>query len=185
MSIGVDRWVQTDVDRRIEREVVDRARGGDHDAWESIYRVTYPRLHAYAARRAGDAADDLVGETLMRAVTAIGRFHWTDEGVEPWLFGIARHVIADHHRRAGRRRRTAPPQPPSAQADEGLVIADEHAAVRRAFDGLPATDREVLELRVVAGLSPDQVARLLGKRPGAVRTAQSRALARLRRELGS
>jgi RNA polymerase sigma-70 factor (ECF subfamily) len=61
-----------------------------------------------------------------------------------------------------------------------VVLADEHAAVRRALERLPADDREMLELRVVAGLSSDEVAYVLGMRPGAVRTAQSRALTRLR-----
>ena len=53
-------------------------------------------------------------------------------------------------------------------------------AVRAAFAKLGPADQEVLELRIMAGLSADEVAQTLGKRPGAVRMAQNRALGRLR-----
>ena len=63
------------------------------------------------------------------------------------------------------------------------MSAEEAAAVRRAFALLSDDDRELLELRVVAGLSAEESAGVLGRRPGAVRMAQSRALSRLRRHL--
>ena len=67
-----------------------------------------------------------------------------------------------------------------------VTLADEEAAdLRAAFAALPAADREVLALRVIAGLSADDVARVLGKRAGAVRMAQSRALGKLRSALAS
>jgi RNA polymerase sigma-70 factor (ECF subfamily) len=68
----------------------------------------------------------------------------------------------------------------TTEIDERTVLADEHAAVRRAFDRLGDEERELLELRLIAGLSADEVAHVLGRRPGAVRMAQSRALIRLR-----
>lgn len=170
------------------RHLADRAAAGDHDAWESIYRSVYPRLRAYAAHHAGThVAEDLVSETLVRAIKGIGGYRWTAAGIEPWIFGIARHVVADHHRAGGRRRRwaRAVAAPVVASPSDAMELADEHAAVRTVFDRLPEADREVLELRVIAGLSPEQTAEAIGKRPGAVRTAQSRALSRLRKGLGS
>ena len=56
--------------------------------------------------------------------------------------------------------------------------------MREAYTRLSDDDREVLDLRVVAGLSADEVAAVLGKQPGAVRMAQSRALERLRQHFG-
>jgi RNA polymerase sigma-70 factor (ECF subfamily) len=169
------------------REVIRRAAAGEHAAWEHIFRRVYPNLAAFAARRVGpDAADDIVNETMSRAVAGIGRFRWTNEGIEPWIFGIARKVVADHHRRAGRRRRGDAAVPSAGERPgpmELVVLGEEHDAVRAAFDTLPAADREILELRLIAGLTPEQVAAVIGKRPGAVRTAQTRALARLRRLL--
>jgi RNA polymerase sigma-70 factor (ECF subfamily) len=70
--------------------------------------------------------------------------------------------------------------------EEGLApgdpasAADDHAELRRAFELLLPGDQQVLELRVVAGLSVEQAASVLEEAPGAVRTAQSRALGRLR-----
>ena len=168
------------------KRLVQEAAAGDHAAWERIYRAVYPRPRGYAGQHVGsDTADDVVSETMMRAVAGIDRFRWTPAGIEPWLFGIARRVVADHHRRTGRLRRwsraVAPPAP-SLPVD-AVELADEHAAVRAAFSRLSARDRELLELRVIAGLTPEQAAAVLGKRPGAVRVAQSRALARLRQRL--
>ena len=61
------------------------------------------------------------------------------------------------------------------------MIADEEAAeVRRAFGELSAEDQELLELRVFAGLSADEVGAILERRPGSVRMAQHRAIGRLR-----
>lgn len=162
---------------------MERARQGDPDAWESLYLGVYPRLRSYAASRVGPgAADDLVGETMARAVAGIGRFRWESSGFDAWLFGILRRVCLEHYRRQsrGRRQPAFHPVDTIAQPGDGLELADDHRAVRLAFSRLPTKDRELLELRLVSGLSVAEVARVLGKRSGAVRTAQSRALASLR-----
>ena len=84
--------------------------------------------------------------------------------------------------RAAYRRRELPARRELDGPDplEALVAGEEQDAVRMAFGRLGDRDRELLELRVVAGLSADEVAGVLDMRPGAVRTAQSRALERLR-----
>jgi RNA polymerase sigma-70 factor, ECF subfamily len=182
-----DRCPDDELELARARSVAEQAAAGSHEAWEQIYRSAYPRLWAYATHHVGrDAADDIVSETMTRAVAGISRFRWTPAGIEPWLFGIARRVAADHHRRAGRRRRwsRAVAAPAAALPADVVATTDEHVAVRAAFNRLSASDREVLELRVIAGMSPEQTADLLGRRPGAIRTAQSRALARLRKRLG-
>lgn len=166
------------------RRTVELAAAGDHDAWEQIYRSVYPRLRAYVARQVNaDVVDDMVSETMMRAVAGINCYRWEPAGIDPWLFGIARRVVVDHYRKSGRDRRNAlAERSPWSVAEPGdaLVHADELTAVRAAFERLPAADRELLEFRVIARLSADEVAAMLGKRPGTIRTAQSRALARLR-----
>jgi RNA polymerase sigma-70 factor, ECF subfamily len=167
--------------------LVSRAQGGDAAAWEALYRRAYPRLLAYARRRLdAEEAREAVSETMARAVAGIDRFSPTGPGFEGWLFGICRHVVLDAQRAAGRRG-YGPPPPELAALDpepgDRVIQAEEHTAVRAAFARLREADRELLELRVVAGLSAEDTARVLGKRPGAVRTAQARALTRLRRHL--
>ena len=169
-------------------ELVERARRSDRDAWEALYRRVYPRLLAYAMRRLdAEAARDAVSETMARAVANIGRYRPVPGtgGFEGWLFGICRHVVLDSQRAAGRRGYGPVPETVShADPVEGLVSAEEADAVRQAFALLSDADRELLELRVIAGLSAEDAAAVLGRRPGAVRMAQSRALSRLRRHLG-
>jgi RNA polymerase sigma-70 factor (ECF subfamily) len=164
------------------RLLVEQARSGGAEAWEALLRSLYPRLFAYAARRSGtDAADDIVAETMTRAVESIDRFSWDQAGFDGWVFGIARRVVADHARREARAARPSPTSDlPSTPVDDDLSLAEDYAEVRAAFESLRPEEREVLELRVIAGLTADQAAAVLGKRAGTVRVAQSRALARLR-----
>jgi RNA polymerase sigma-70 factor (ECF subfamily) len=172
--------------------LVRAARRGDASAWETLYRRAYPRLLSYARRRLSseDTARDVVGETMARAVRGLERYRGEGGGFDAWLSGIVRHVVLDAQRSAGRRPVTSMvgvPEPVShAEGPEELLLGSyEAAAVRAAFGSLSAEDRELLELRVVLGLSADEVASVLGKRPGAVRMAQSRALGRLRDALAS
>jgi RNA polymerase sigma-70 factor, ECF subfamily len=172
-----------------QQRVVAAARQGDDAAWESLYLSLYPRLRAFFARRLGiEHADDAVSETITRAVASIDRFQWGEAGFDGWVFGIARHVSADHHRAVDRGRRyrhigrlfSGGKTDGTAPVDQDVVIGDDQALIRRLFTRLSPDEREVLELRVIAGLSSEQVGEALGRQPGAIRTAQSRALAYLR-----
>jgi RNA polymerase sigma-70 factor, ECF subfamily len=160
-----------------------RLQAGDVSAWEALYERVYPAMLAYAERRLGtrDEARDAVSEALTRAVAGVERLAETGAVPEAWLFGILRHVVLDQHRRNYRHRTPRVSREIVAEeALEKIVIEEEGAAIRAAFDRLPERDREVLELRVVAGLSSEETASALGMRPGAVRMAQARALTRLR-----
>lgn len=171
-----------------EPALVSAAGTGDSAAWGVLYRRIYPRLRAYVARRVHPGhVEDAVSETMMRAVRGIDRYRPGSAGFEGWVFGIARRVCADYHRGRARLRRQDGVAAGMAEVVEDgqapgdpAVAADDRAALRRAFELLPAGDQQVLELRVIAGLSVEQAAAVLEKAPGAVRTAQCRALGRLR-----
>jgi RNA polymerase sigma-70 factor (ECF subfamily) len=172
-----------DVDIDAQQDLVQRARLGDACAWELLYRNIYPKLRAYARARAAESeTEDLINETMSRAVGAIGRFRWEASGFDAWLFGILRRVCAEHHRKQSRRDAVSRlgREIDDREPSDGLLLAEDHESVRSAFAQLSAAEQEVLELRVVAGLSAEDVAKVLGKRPGAIRTAQSRALSHLR-----
>jgi RNA polymerase sigma-70 factor (ECF subfamily) len=169
--------------------LVGAARRGDAGAWEALYRRAHPRLLAYARRRlpSDDVARDAVSETMARAVRSIGRYRGEGGGFDAWLSGIVRHVVLDAQRSARRRGGVVAASavvPEVVSLDPGpedvVVGSFEASAVRSAFVRLSPADQELLELRVVLGLSADEVAAVLGKRPGAVRMAQARALDRLR-----
>ena len=165
------------------RAIVVRAARHDPDAWESLYRHAYPTLFAYARRRvASDAdADDAVSDTMMRAMDRIGSFRWQGAGVHAWLVGILRNVVLEGHRKAGRAVPTELLPVASVPGPlDRLVDEMDHAQVRAAFARLDPAERELLELRVVVGLSAEATGTVLGRREGAVRMGQSRALRRLR-----
>jgi RNA polymerase sigma-70 factor (ECF subfamily) len=127
---------------------------------------------------------------MARALDRIDGFRPQGAGLPGWLYGILRNVLRESYRAGAR---TTLPGLGDNEHDGVVgheldplryVLRDERANdVRAAFSRLSAADREVLELRVVGGLNADDVALALGKRAGAVRMAQSRALARLRDEL--
>lgn len=165
------------------RALVARAVRHDPDAWEVLYRRAYPGLHAYARRRlpSDQAADDAVSETMIRALDRMTSFTWQGAGFDAWLTGILRNVVHEAHRRQSR------PLPVAAFADrstsgplEQVIDRDDHARMRAAFERLAPQEQELLELRVVQGLTAEGVGEVLGRGAGAIRMAQSRALGRLR-----
>ena len=117
---------------------------------------------------------------MARAIASIERFDLSGAGFDPWLFGICRNIIGDHFRRTSRDDRRVATQPSSVpDGTDGIERDEEAVAMRTAYERLSDGDRELLDLRVVAGLSADEVAVVLGKLPGTVRMAQSRAVSRL------
>lgn len=118
---------------------------------------------------------------MARAIANVEQLR-QDGGFDAWMYGILRHVVIDSQRRLFREQPGSVPDAVDGgpqPADQALVSEDA-AEVRAAFEQLRRADQELLELRIVAQLSVEEVAAALGRRPGAVRMAQSRALARLR-----
>ncbi|MDQ3771670.1 MAG: sigma-70 family RNA polymerase sigma factor [Actinomycetota bacterium] len=173
----------------MEREeleaLVEEARRSDPDAWEVIYRHSYARLFNYARRRLPDReqAVDAVGETFARAYEDIHRFRWRGAGLTGWLYGILRNVVLEMARSGRRESPSLELDHPETGTDasDGVIAAEEAKAVRDAFASLPSEDQELLELRVIGGLDSKAVGAVVGKRDGAVRMAQSRALQKLRK----
>lgn len=166
------------------RGLVERARSGDEEAWEALFRRSYPKLLAYAARRLPTdvQAKDAVGETMTRAVAHIDRLRHEGGGFDAWMYGIIRHVVVDAQRALAKEGPGLVPDTVDwrSEPSDWTVDREDAAEVRAAFARLSVADQELLELRVVAGLSAEETGSVLGRRPGAVRMAQSRALMRLR-----
>ena len=167
------------------RLLVGRAVDSDPDAWEEIYRRSHGRLFSYARRRTSSvhSAEDAVSETMVRAMEQIARFRWSGAGFDAWLFGIMRNVVLEGYRadaKARRDRNFISDDNVRLGPLETVVARDDAERVRRAFSRLSPSEQEVLELRVVAELTSDGAAEVMGKKPGAVRMAQARALDKLR-----
>jgi RNA polymerase sigma-70 factor (ECF subfamily) len=131
------------------------------------------------------SADDVAQEVCMAVLTALPRYVDQGRPFAAFVYGIAGHKVADAQR-AGFRDRSDVTDTLPERADEGpgpeatAVAAAAAAAAAALLDRLPPAHRELLLLRVVAGLSAEETGAALGMTPGAVRVAQHRALARLR-----
>ena len=128
-------------------------------------------------------AEDLAGDTCEAVVRSLPRLR--DAGrFEAWFWRIARSKLYDHLRL----KRKAAPRPGELDEmfddpEDRLLIADEYAAVRRAFGGLKQRDRELLWMRDVVGLPYSDIAGRLSLREGAIRIAVMRARQRLEEAL--
>lgn len=169
---------------------VARAQDGDEAAFAVAYRIVQSGLLGYLRGIVGDDAEDVASDAWLEIARDLGRFKGDGAGFRGWTATIARHRALDHLRRQKvRPRSTATEQDvldlPSAHSthDQALeAISTEHAL--ELVRGLPREQAEAVLLRVVVGLDGPAAARVLGKRPGAVRTAAYRGLKRLAQQLG-
>lgn len=168
-------------------EVLAAARAGADWAWERLYESVAGSVRGYLAGHGAADADELTGEVLLQLVRGLPRFEGDEAGFRSWVFLVAHHRLIDERRRQ-RRDDTLARQPrttttPGADADSETRLAEEEWGPR--LRRLTDDQRDVILLRVVADLSAEEVGRILGKKPGAVRVLQHRALARLRADLES
>lgn len=178
-----------------------RAAEREPAAWASIYERYHQPLYRYTRARVGSAAaEDVTAEIFASAVQSIGKY----SGQRPllaWLYGIAKHRVADHHRHIRPRESLLQRLlPGGSRGDTETEVvsaiellgssADDPGAraelldVAPALGRLTADQREVLVLRHFVGLTTPEIATLLNRQPAAVYSLEARALARLRKDLG-
>jgi RNA polymerase sigma-70 factor (ECF subfamily) len=178
---------------RLDAVVAD-AVAGDRDALRMVLEtirpiiVRYCRARIGSAERSGLSADDIAQEVCLAAITALPRYKDQGRPFLAFVYGIAAHKIADAHR-ASARNRSEPtdvvPERFSGEAGPEQRALDSEASARmdRLLATLPEKQREIIILRVVVGMSAEEVAEAVGSTPGAVRVAQHRALAKLKSEI--
>jgi RNA polymerase sigma factor (sigma-70 family) len=155
------------------------------ERFEAIYEAHYAAIAQYALRRTGstDDAVDVVSETFLTAWRRLGDVPDGDEA-RLWLYGVARRVLANLHRGSVRRERLAA-RLRSSLAEAAPDRPHERDEVRAAFAGLSDADRELLSLTGWEGLSPAEIATVLGCSRGAVRVRLHRARMRLATRLAA
>jgi RNA polymerase sigma-70 factor (ECF subfamily) len=167
-------------EQRLDRvpQLVEKAKRGDRDAFGELYRLHHARIFRMARLHLGDmgdGAEDAVAETFLRAWAALPRYRVTGAPFVAWLFGIARHVVLDE---VARGRRVMPREELPERARSWTV--DDRLTLAQALDRLPAAQRQVVELKYLAGMRNEEVASALGKSKGAINAMQWRALGTLR-----
>ncbi len=144
-----------------------------------LYDVAYPRVMAYALRRvrSRDDAHDVVAETMLVAWRRLDDIP-ADQRRIPWMYGVARRVLANQYRATDRRQRLT-----DRIEHEPDDANPEFDTVHEALDALRADDREILTLAAWDDLSNDEIALALSITPSAVAVRLHRARARLTKEL--
>ena len=176
----------------VESELVERARRGDVSAYEQIVeRYQQPVFRtAYLVTRSAPDAQEAAQDTFVKAYAALGRFR-PGSPLKPWLMRIAVNESRNRLRAAGRREalalraaaeRQAEGADPSPEA--ALLTAERRRTLLAAVDGLREEDRLVIVCRFFLDLSERETAGVLGWRLGTVKSRLSRALERLRAEIG-
>jgi RNA polymerase sigma factor (sigma-70 family) len=164
------------------------ARSGAERAWTELYRAFSPTVLGYLRGQGAPEAEDLTGEVFLQVVRDLHSFEGDRPAFKAWVLTIAHHRFIDQRRRARRRpvelvavpdepKRTAP----DAEVEALALLGAER--VRELMAALSPDQRAVLLLRIVGDLTIEEIARAVGKRPGAVKALQRRGLAALGRML--
>ncbi|MGW4112220.1 RNA polymerase sigma factor ShbA [Actinosynnema sp. NPDC004786] len=167
---------------------------GDRRAVEALLAEIRPVVVKYCRARVGGgqrwsaSAEDVAQEVCLAVLKALPSYREQGRPFLAFVYGIAAHKVADAHRAAARNRAESVPElPDSAGPEPGPELralqGELSDRMGRLLDVLPDRQREILVLRVVLGLSAEETADAVGSTPGAVRVAQHRALARLRKVL--
>jgi RNA polymerase sigma-70 factor (ECF subfamily) len=159
--------------------------GRDPDAFEAFYRDHLDYVTGYVTRRSADpdTAADLVAEVFLRVVETADTYQSGRGPVRAWLTGIARHVLADHARQVVRQHgaygRLGGRRFLDEESSEVLAARiDAQASARevmRSVAALPETQREVVELVALDGLTLAEAAAVLGITAGTARVRYHRA----------
>jgi RNA polymerase sigma-70 factor, ECF subfamily len=169
--------------------VLMAAQAGGEWAFAELYDSYNPLLERYFAARASSVAEDLAAETWMGAARTLEKFRGGETQFRSWLFTIAHHVLADYWKEGRRwgwvqadREALVDYLAPDDPERSVLDSLSGRAAARKIAAMLPPEQAEVVLLRVVGGLDVDQVAKIIGRRPGTVRVLQHRALKKLSKD---
>jgi RNA polymerase sigma-70 factor (ECF subfamily) len=169
--------------------VLSAAHRGSEWAWEILVRRLAPSLSRFFKVRGLPDPDAMVGEVFVDIARNLGTFDGDYAAFRSWVFVIAYRRMSDEWRRLRRRPDEtlterlpeAGRSAPSAEDEAMEALGADEAA--KLLSGLTGEQRDVISLRVVAGLSLNETAHATGKRVSAVKALQRRALAALRREI--
>lgn len=171
-------------------ELITLAQRGDGEAIGVLYDAHCRAVFLYFKARLGhqQTAEDLTGEVFRRMLTGLPQYHAVGLPFRAWLFRIAHNLLVDHYRQESSH--TMVPFEEAENANEEEIdpasIVEQNLTMQhayRALSELETSQRDVLALRFLSGLSLKETALALSKTEDAVKGLQRRALAALRLSL--
>jgi RNA polymerase sigma-70 factor (ECF subfamily) len=172
------------------RRLVSSAQEGNRDALEELYLIHFDRIYSYLHMSVGNRhdAEDLTTQTFVKMLESIGRFRWRAAPFSAWLFRIAHNLAMDHFRA---HRRWQPeedvPEPPGSaepSAEHEAMHSIGRQSMLKLIENLSPEQQQVLTLKFVFNFSNGEVATILGKTEGAIKSLQHRALVSLQKQVG-
>jgi RNA polymerase sigma factor (sigma-70 family) len=162
------------------------ARAGVPEAWNRIYGTLAPAVAGYLRVQGASEVDDLCSEVFLGVFRGIVSFTGDAAAFRSWVFVIAHHRLADERRRRARRPSMAPfpesaPRSTVGSAEDDALREIATARVHATCRQLAPDQRDVVLLRIIGELTVEEVARVLGKTPGAVKQLQRRGFEAIRR----
>jgi RNA polymerase sigma-70 factor (ECF subfamily) len=171
------------------RKLVERAQAGERVALEELYLIHFDRIYSYLHMTVGNRhdAEDLTTQTFLKMLESIGRFRWQAAPFSAWLFRIAHNLSMDHFR-ANRRWQPEEevPEPPDSEersAEDEALQSIGRQSMMLLIDTLSPEQQQVLTLKFVFNFSNGDVATILEKTEGAIKSLQHRALVSLQKQI--
>lgn len=172
-------------------ELAGRVISRDADAEAELAVHFYRRVRALATVRlhGSDAALDIAQETIVAVIQAVRAGELRElEKLPAFVLGTASNLINNHHRKQARSREVGgdlPELPGGADPSQAVLAAEQDMLIREALGRLNALDQRILLLTLVEGLSPREIAPIVGLTPKAVRSHKSRAVEAVADEIES
>lgn len=169
---------------------VEAAKNGSAFAFALLYDAYVDQVYAYIHRRVGhtQTAEDLTSDVFMRALKRIDSFTWQGKDFGAWLVTIARNLVADHFK-SGRYRlevctaELIEPDRHEEGPERTVLDSMTNRTLLLAVKRLGSEQQECVVLRFLHGLSVAETALVMGKKPGAIKALQYRAVRSLARML--
>jgi len=189
-------FLLADMDLSEEEELVKRAQKGP-DAFAKLYDQYYPKIFGYVLRRSAnlEAAQDITSETFLKALGKLWQFQWRNVSFSSWLYKIATNEINQYFRKAEYKKSVSleelqergfellsPHDPESEliEAQEKLKQHQDFLEIQGKIARLPAKYQEVIALRFFEKKQINEIAEILGKREGTIKSLLHRAVEKLR-----
>lgn len=173
---------------RLQQAQLQRARSFDRQELAAIYDEYQQPIYRYIYRQVGDVevARDLTSDVFQRFLQALQKNQGPEEQLKAWLYRVAHNNVIDYYRQQQHRQHLPLDEYVVEKGDGPAVLAERNISaeqVREALIQLTPEQREVITLKFLEGFSNVEVADLLNKPIGAVKSLQHRALATLQRQL--
>jgi RNA polymerase sigma-70 factor (ECF subfamily) len=166
--------------------LVRRAQDGDAEAFGLLYDQYVTMVYRYVLHRVGDrtVAEDFTSETFVRALRRIDSLSFQGRDVGAWLVTIARNIIRDHVKSSRYRLEVTTADMRDADRatdgpEDAVLQGLTNEQLLACVEQLGAEQQECITLRFLQGLSVSETAAVMGKKDGAIKALQHRAVRRL------